>query len=101
MSRIRKLIHEADPEIVEEWKWNTGIYSHGGMVCAVGPFSDHVKINFFNGASIKDPDRLFNAGLESKKSRAIDVLEDDKLNEDVLRSLIQAAVAYNTSKKIR
>ena len=99
MSRMRKLIHEVDPDVTEEWKWNTGIYSHNGMVCALGPFSDHVKINFFSGASLKDPNKLFNAGLESKKTRAIDVHEGDKLNEAALKSLIKTAVAYNTSKK--
>jgi hypothetical protein len=100
MSRLRKLIHEADPDIVEEWKWSTGIYSYDGMVCALGPFSDHVKVNFFSGASLKDPStKLFNAGLDSKKTRAVDIHEGDKLNEASLKSLIKTAVAYNKSKK--
>jgi hypothetical protein len=99
MSRIRKIIHEVDPKIEEEWKWETGIWSHNGMVCAVGVFKDHIKINFFNGAALKDSDRLFNAGLDAKKTRAIDLFEKDKVNAPALKKLIQIAVAYNTTIK--
>ena len=99
MSKMRKLIHEVDPDIVEEWKWGTGVYSHNGMVCALGPFSDHVKMNFFSGASLRDQNRLFNAGLESKKTRAVDIHEGGKPDEAALKSLIRTAVSYNTSQK--
>jgi hypothetical protein len=98
MAQIRKLIHEVDPEIVEEWKWDVGVYAHNGMVCAVAPFKDHVKINFFKGALLNDPLKFFNAGLEAKKTRAIDFSEGDKLNEKALKELIQQAVQSNTAK---
>lgn len=97
LARLRKLILAADPDMVEEWKWGTPVWSHKGNVVAVGAFQDHVKINFFKGASLPDPHGLFNAGLEAKASRAIDVHEGDKLNESALKELIRAAVAQNVS----
>jgi hypothetical protein len=99
LARLRKIVHEADLDITEEWKWETGVFSHDGMVCALAPFKDHVKINFFKGASLKDPQKLFNAGLESKATRAIDFHETDKINESALKDLIRAAIAYNKTKK--
>jgi hypothetical protein len=98
ISQLRKLIHEADPEIQEEWKWDVGVYVHNGMVCAVSAFKDHVKINFFKGAQLKDPNKLFNNGLESKKQRAIDFSEGDQINQPALKGLIQSA--YKTNLKI-
>ncbi len=98
-SKLREFIHEADPDIVEEWKWDTAVWTHNGMVCAVGCFKDHVKINFFQGALLEDPHKLFNAGLEAKKTRAIDFHEDDKINEAAVKNLIHSAVAYNVRKK--
>ena len=95
IARLRKIIHEADPEIVEEWKWNTAVFSHSGLVVAVGAFKGNVKMNFFQGASLPDPRRLFNAGLDAKKTRAIDFHESDKINEPALKDLIRAAVAQN------
>jgi hypothetical protein len=92
---LRKLIHEADPEITEEWKWSTGVWTHNGMVCSVGAFGDHLKINFFQGAALPDPDGLFNAGLDAKKTRAIDFYSGDEVNQRALRDLIRAAVALN------
>jgi hypothetical protein len=86
--RLRKLIHEADPDITEEWKWSTG-------VCAVGAFADHLKVNFFQGAALADPDKLFNAGLDAKKTRAIDFYRGDEINQKALIDLIRAAVALN------
>ncbi len=80
-TKLRKLIHEADPETTEEWKWDTAVWTHNGMICAVGGFKDHLKINFFQGAALLDPHKLFNAGLEAKKTRAIDFYENDKINE--------------------
>jgi hypothetical protein len=66
MTKLRRLIHEADSEIAEEWKWGTGVWTHKGMVCALGAFKDHIKVNFFKGALLKDPNKLFNSGLEAK-----------------------------------
>lgn len=96
MTQLRQLIHEADPEITEEWKWDTGVYVHGGMVCAVSAFKDHVKINFFKGAALKDPDHLFNNGLESKKHRSIDFNENDIVKEKEIKELIREAVTLNS-----
>ena len=95
VARLRKLIGNAAPNLVEEWKWNTPVWSHNGNVVAVGAFSDHVKINFFKGASLDDPKRLFNAGLEAKATRAIDLREGDTINEAALKELVSAAVALN------
>lgn len=97
MIRIRKLIHEVDSEIVEEWKWDTPVFTHKGMVCALGAFKDHVRINFFKGASLADPKKLFNAGLEAKTSRGINLFEGDEIDEMVLKDLIRAAVDYNVT----
>ena len=95
MAKLRKIIHDADPEITEEWKWNTAVWSHNGLVVAVGAFKGNVKMNFFQGAGLPDPHKLFNAGLEAKKTRAIDFHEGDKINEPALKDLIRAAVAQN------
>jgi hypothetical protein len=95
LARLRQIVHEADPEIVEEWKWGTAVWSHNGMVCSAGTFKDHVKLNFFKGASLPDPKGLFNAGLEAKAARAIDFNEGDKIDEPGLNALIRAAVAAN------
>jgi hypothetical protein len=97
LARLRKLILATDPGIVEEWKWDTPVWSHKGNVVAVGAFQDHLKINFFKGASLPDPHGLFNAGLEAKATRAIDLHEGDKINEPALKELVRAAVAYNLS----
>ena len=97
VARLRKLILAVDPDIVEEWKWGTPVWSHKGNVVAVGAFQDHVKINFFKGASLPDPHGLFNAGLEAKATRAIDLYEGDKINEPALKELMRAAIAYNLS----
>ena len=94
-ARLRKLINAADPDIIEDWKWNTAVWNHDGMVCAVGSFKDHVKVNFFKGAFLEDPQGLFNAGLEAKATRAIDFHEGDKIDEPALKNLVRAAVAYN------
>jgi hypothetical protein len=91
--RIRDLIHEADPGITETWKWDTPVFTHGGNVCAVGAFRDHVKVNFFKGAALPDPNGLFNAGLDAKTSRAIDLREGAEIDENAFRALVQAAVA--------
>jgi len=96
-ARLRQIIREADREITEEWKWGTAVWSHQGNVVSVGAFKDHLKINFFQGAFLKDPHGLFNAGLDAKATRAIDLHEGDRLNEPALKALIAAAVAYAVS----
>ncbi len=98
MAELRAIIHAADPEIVEEWKWETGVWTHGGMVCAVAAFETHVKINFFKGAALTDPGGIFNAGLEAKRTRAIDFHEGDRIDREPLMDLVRAAVALNTGR---
>ena len=95
MAKLRKIIHDADPAITEEWKWNTAVFSHDGLVVAVGAFKGNVKMNFFQGASLPNPHKVFNAGLDAKKTRAIDFHETDKINEPALKDLIRAALAQN------
>lgn len=97
VARLRKLIREAAPELTEEWKWDTPVWSYKGNVVAAGVFKDHVKLNFFKGASLDDPKRLFNAGLDAKATRAIDLAEGAEINESALKELVRAGVAYNTS----
>lgn len=97
-ARLRKLIREAAPELTEEWKWDTPVWSHKGNVVAAGVFKDHVKLNFFKGASLSDSNGLFNAGLEAKATRGIDFHEDDVIDEPALKALIREAVAYNMSE---
>ena len=97
LARLRKLILEATPGITEEWKWGTAVWSQKGLVCSAGVFKDHVKLNFFKGASLKDPTGLFNAGLDAKATRAIDFSEGDDIDASGLKDLIRAAVALNVS----
>ena len=97
LARLRRLIQDAVPEITEEWKWDTPVWSFKGNVVAAGAFKDHVKLNFFKGASLEDPKGLFNAGLDAKATRAIDFSEGDEIDEAALKDLIRAAVAHNTS----
>ena len=99
LARLRELILAAEPGITEEWKWGTGVWTNNGLVCAAGAFKDHVKLNFFKGASLKDPKGLFNAGLEAKATRAIDFHEGAKIDAPALKALIRAAVASNLSAK--
>ncbi len=96
-ARLRKLILDADPDMAEEWKWDTAVWSHNGNVVAVGAFKDHVKLNFFKGALLNDARSLFNAGLEAKATRAIDVYEGDEIDAAALQELIRAGVAQNIS----
>jgi len=98
LAGLRALILEA-ADLTEEWKWNTAVWSNNGMVCAAGAFKDHVKLNFFKGASLNDPKRLFNAGLDAKATRAIDFTEGDKIDEPALKALVRAAVAYNSASQ--
>ena len=98
LARLRKLILSASPGLVEEWKWDTPVWSNNGNVVAAGAFKDYLKINFFEGALLDDPAHLFNAGLEAKASRAIDIHENDKINEAALKDLIRSAAALNAPK---
>ena len=96
---IRKSILEADREIIEEWKWmGSPVWSRGGIIAVANAHKEKVKLTFSHGARLPDPDKLFNAGLEGKVWRAIDVFEGDKINERALKNLIRAAVEYNQSK---
>jgi hypothetical protein len=97
LARLRKLILDAAPGIEEEWKWNTPVWSRNRNVLAAGAFQDHVKVNFFQGASLNDPHGLFNAGLDAKTTRAIDIYKGDVVNEAALKELIRAAVALNSA----
>ena len=99
IANFRKLILKTAPEVTEEWKWGVPVWSHKGNVVASGIFKDHVKLNFFKGASLKDPKKLFNAGLEAKATRAIDISEGDKINEAALQDLIRQAVDVNSAGK--
>src|SRR5262245_55016798 len=100
LARVRRLIHEADPEIVEEWKWmGTPIWSHDGIVCTGETYKNVVKLTFAKGAALEDPSRLFNSSLDGNVRRAIDIHEDDKVNEAALRALIRAAVVLNLQGK--
>ena len=98
IAQLRKLIRDTAPDAIEEWKWNTPVWSQNGNLLAIGAFRDHVKINFFKGASLDDPHGLFNAGLEAKATRAIDIHEKDRLDTAALQTLIRAAVALNGGK---
>jgi hypothetical protein len=97
IARIRKLVQEAAPETVEEWKWDTPVWTRNGNVLAVGSFKDHVKINFFQGALLEDQ-RLFNSGLEAKTTRTIDLRENESIDEAALKKLIRSAVEFNSKK---
>jgi hypothetical protein len=100
LADIRRIVLKTDPEIVEEWKWmGSPVWSHGGIVCLVNAFKDKVKLTFPEGASIADPDKLYNNGLEGKKWRTIDYFKDDKIKEQELTNLILSAVAHNLTKK--
>ncbi len=95
LARVRKLIHAADPEIVEEWKWMNPVWSHGGLICTGETYKSHVKMTFAKGAFLKDPSGLFNSSLDGNVRRAIDIHEGDKVDEAALKDLIRAAVAFN------
>ena len=105
LTKIRRLIHEADLEIAEEWKWKkktspgTPVWSHNGGVCTGESYKDHVKLTFFKGASLDDPAGIFNAGFDGRVRRAIDIHEGDEINESAFKNLIRAAVKLNSSGK--
>ena len=99
LSRVRALIKQADPEVVEEWKWRgTPVWSHAGIICTGETYKSVVKMTFAKGASLADPSGLFNSSLEGNTRRAIDVHEGEKIDERALKALIRSAVALNTSR---
>src|SRR5256712_13255217 len=105
LARVREIIHDADPEIVEEWKWRkesspgTPVWSHGGLVCTGETYKNVVKMTFAKGAALKDPSGLFNSSLDGNARRAIDLHEGDKVDEAALKDLIRAAVGLNLKGK--
>jgi hypothetical protein len=100
LAKVRAILHKADPEIVEEWKWmGTPVFSHGGIVCTGETYKNAVKMTFAKGAALNDPAGLFNSSLDGNVRRAIDIHEGDKINEAALKDLIRAAVALNLKSK--
>jgi hypothetical protein len=102
LAKVRALIHKADPEIVEEWKWmGTPVFSHAGIICTGETYKSVVKLTFAKGASLPDPAGLFNSSLEGNVRRAIDIREGEKLNEPALKNLIRAAAEFNLKSKVK
>ena len=105
LAKVRTIIHAADPEIVEEWKWakatspGVPVWSHGGIICTGESYKDKIKLTFAKGASLKDPAGLFNSSLDGKVRRAIDIKENDKINGPALKRLIREAAALNLKSK--
>ena len=99
LAKVREIIHKADPEIVEEWKWGIPVWSHGGIICTGETYKKVVKTTFAKGAALKDPSGLFNSSLEGNIRRAIDIHEGEKIDEAALKDLIRAAVALNLQAK--
>jgi hypothetical protein len=100
LAAVRDIIHKADPDIVEEWKWmGTPVWSHGGIVCTGETYQNVVKLTFAKGASVSDPSRLFNSSLDGNVRRAIDIREGDEIERDPLKALVRAAVALNLENK--
>jgi hypothetical protein len=100
LAKVRQLVHDADPRIIEEWKWmGTPVWSHDGIVCTGETYKNVVKMTFAKGAALKDPSRLFNSSLDGNVRRAIDIHEGDKVDEAALKDLVRAAVALNLQGK--
>jgi hypothetical protein len=99
LSKVRSLIRQADPEVVEEWKWGIPVWSHDGLICTGETYKNHVKMTFARGASLEDPFHIFNSSLEGNVRRAIDFHEGEEMNERALKGLIRAAVALNKSSR--
>src|SRR5438067_9701620 len=101
LSRLRRLIQQADPDVVEEWKWEVPVWSHDGIICTGETYKDHVKLTFAKGAFVEDPAGLFNSSLEGNLRRAIDLHEGDEVDEKAFKSLVRAAAALNASRARR
>ena len=99
LGRMRKLVREAGPDIVEEWKWSTPVWSHGGIICTGESYKDKVKLTFAKGASLKDPARLFNSSLDGNVRRAIDIHEGKEVDGPAFKALVRQAIALNSSGK--
>jgi hypothetical protein len=99
LSRMRKLIKQADPDVVEEWKWMNPIWSHDGIICTGESYKNHVKLTFAKGASLMDPARLFNSSLDGNTRRAIDIHEGEQVDASAFKALVRQAVALNSSGK--
>ena len=99
LARLRAVIKQADPDVVEEWKWNVPVWSHDGIICTGETYKSAVKLTFARGAAVKDPAKLFNSSLEGNTRRAIDFKEGDEIDADALKALIRAAVAVNQKAK--
>ena len=99
LARMRKLIRQADAGVVEEWKWSTPVWSHGGILCTGESYKDKVKLTFAKGASLKDPAKLFNSSLDGNVRRAIDIHEGEEIDTGAFRDLVRAAIALNASPK--
>jgi len=101
LAEIRRLIHEVDPDVIEDWKWRgTPVWSHEGMYALADAFKDKVKLTFQHGAHLRDPKKLFNNGLGGKKWRAIDIYEGDKIDKTALKALFREAIAYNETHRV-
>ncbi len=101
LGKMRKLIKEADPDVVEEWKWMNPIWSHDGIICTGESYKNHVKLTFAKGASLKDPARLFNSSLDGNVRRAIDIHEGEEVDGSAFKALVRQAVALNSSLKAK
>jgi hypothetical protein len=101
LAELRAIIHDVDPEVIEEWKWmGTPVWSNNGMYVLANPHKDKVKLQFFHGAQLPDPKKLFNAGLAGGKWRAIDFFEDDRVNKTALKTLLREAIKYNAAHAV-
>lgn len=99
LARLRQIINESDPSLKEDWKWGVPVWTNKGNVVALGAFKEHVKVNFFKGAHLQDPKGLFNAGLDAKETRSIDLRDGDAIDEAGLQALVRAAAGHNSSKR--
>ncbi|HMK08844.1 MAG TPA: DUF1801 domain-containing protein [Anaerolineales bacterium] len=99
LSSLRKTIGAGSPALVEDWKWGTPVWSSNGLVCSASAFKDHVKVTFFQGARLRDPSHLFNAGLEAKTMRSVDFHQGDRVPQAPLKAMVKAAVAHNAAAK--
>jgi len=101
LSRVRALIRQADPDVAEEWKWNVPVWSHDGLICTGEAYKSVVKLTFASGAALPDPSGLFNSSLGGKVRRAIDIGEDDDIDQAAFKTLIRAAAAFNARRRAR
>ena len=101
LARVRALIKDADPGVVEEWKWNVPVWSHDGIICTGETYKDKVKLTFAKGASLKDPAKLFNSSLEGNARRALDLMEHDEIDATAFTALVREAIAINASGKVK